>query len=127
MARKLTKKQKAFADKYLETDHGQDSVLETYDTTDPNTARAIASENLTKPNIVQYLEENASGAISRIVEMSRNAKNEAVKLSANKDIADRAGYKPVERSISLTVEAEITNPEARQLAKEFEEKLKTNI
>lgn len=48
---KLTKKQRGFVKDYVETGNGQISALRNYDTEDENTARAIASENLTKPNI----------------------------------------------------------------------------
>lgn len=94
MARKLTKKQKAFADEVIETGNGTQSALKTYDTEDYSTAGMIASENLKKPKIIEYIESHAPGAMLRIVEISKTAKNEAVKLSANKDIVDRAGFQP---------------------------------
>ena len=36
-----------------------------------------------------------------MLELSTNAKSEYVQLEASKDILDRAGYKPVEKSMSL--------------------------
>lgn len=127
MATKLTKKQKGFVKDYIETGIGQVAAERNYDVKDGNTARAIASENLTKPNIIKYLEENAIGASSRIVELSESAKNEAVRLGANKDILDRAGYKAVEKSITLNLEADITNPKAKELAEKYEQELKKNL
>jgi len=89
---KLTKKQKGFADDYMTLGNGTRAALKNYETIDNSTAGAIASENLRKPNIVQYIEDNAKDAMSRIVELSMTAKNEGTKYIANKDIVDRAGY-----------------------------------
>ena len=89
---KLTKKEKGFIIDYIDTGNGVQSILNNYDTKDYNTAGVMAHENLNKPKIQAYLEDNAEGAASRVVEISKKARNEAVKLSANKDILDRAGY-----------------------------------
>ena len=105
MARKLTKKQKGFADDYVDTGNATKSALKNYDTEDYFTAGNIASDNLKKPKIIEYIEANADNAMSRIVEISIKAKNETVKLNANKDIVDRAGFKPTERQ-----EVKITLP-----------------
>lgn len=127
MAEGLTKKEKGFADTYIDTGNGTQSVLEHYDTDNENVAASIASQNLRKVKIQNYLEEQGGDAIKRIVQLSISAENEAVKLNANKDIADRSGWKPVEKSINLNLEAEITNPKAIEIAKEFEEKLKSGL
>ncbi len=97
MARKITKKQKAFADKHLETGNGTKSALETYDTQDENTAAVIASENLRKPKIIEYLEGHGKNAATEIVRLGLKANNENVRLGANKDILDRIGLKPTEK------------------------------
>lgn len=55
MARMLTKKQKGFIKDYLKTGIGEVAVKNNYDVKDDNTARSIASENLTKPNIVKAI------------------------------------------------------------------------
>jgi phage terminase small subunit len=47
----LTIKQKKFVKAYAETGNGTKAALQSYDTTDSDTARAIASENLAKPTI----------------------------------------------------------------------------
>ena len=51
----LTLKQKGFADDYLQSGNGIRSAINNYDTTDPNVAGAIASENLRKPKVEAYL------------------------------------------------------------------------
>ncbi len=123
----LTKKEKGFADTFLETGNGTQSALENYDTDDENSAAVIASRTLRKAKVQQYLEEQGGDAITRIVQLSISAENESVRLNANKDIADRAGWKPVEKSVNLNIEAEITNPHAKELADEYETKLKQGL
>ena len=99
MSVELTKKQKDFADNYIDTGNAAKSVRKAgYNITSEESARSIGSQNLTKLNVREYIEENAGGAAARIVQISIKAKNEAVKLSANKDILDRGGYKPVEQT-----------------------------
>lgn len=52
----LTIKQAKFVKEYIKSNgNGQNSVMEVYDTKDFNTARSIASENLTKPNVRQCI------------------------------------------------------------------------
>ena len=61
---KLTPKQKKFADKYMETGNGVEAAKEAYNlggkggTNEYHTAGSIASENLKKPAIKKYIEEN---------------------------------------------------------------------
>ena len=52
---RLTPKQRMFADHFLTSLNGVQSVKKVYATNDPNTAANIASDNLRKPNIVAYL------------------------------------------------------------------------
>jgi len=53
---KLTLKQKKFVEGVAKGESGLQSALQAYDTDDPNVAKVIASENLTKPNIKNALE-----------------------------------------------------------------------
>mgnify|MGYP001593379444 CR=1 FL=1 len=92
---RLTKKQKDFADNYLETGNATKSALKAYDTEDENVAAVIGSDNLRKVKIVQYLEGHGMGAATRLVQMSESAKSEPVKLDATKNILDRVIGKPV--------------------------------
>lgn len=55
MAKKLTLKQREFVANYIKLKNGTRAALIAYDT-DVDTARSIASENLTKPNIRQAIE-----------------------------------------------------------------------
>lgn len=56
MARKnLTPKQEVFVDAFVETGNGTKAAQEAYPDTTYGTQRAIASENLTKPNILEAI------------------------------------------------------------------------
>lgn len=99
----LKPKQKKFADKYLETGNGTKSALEVYDVKDENSAAAIASQNLRKIKVQEYLESKAEIAASRVFELANQEENLNVALGASKDILDRAGFKPVDKSESHTV------------------------
>ena len=56
MSRKPTLKQKAFVEEYIRNGgNGTQAAMKVYDTEDNATARSIASENLTKPNIMDEL------------------------------------------------------------------------
>lgn len=57
MATKLTKKQKGFVKDYALTENGTEAVMNHYDVKDNIVAKSIASENLTKPYIVEAIDE----------------------------------------------------------------------
>lgn len=55
--KRLTKKQKGFVKDYIKTGVGVVAARNNYEVANDNTARSIASENLTKPNIVKAIED----------------------------------------------------------------------
>jgi phage terminase small subunit len=57
VATNLTKKQKGFVKDYIETGIGSLAVKKNYNVVTDETARAIATENLTKPLIVKAIQE----------------------------------------------------------------------
>jgi len=57
MARELTKKQKGFVRDYVKTGIGEVAAKKNYDAKNGDTARSIASENLTKPYIIEAVKE----------------------------------------------------------------------
>ncbi len=93
----LTKKQKEFADEYLETGNGTQAALKAYDASNENSASVEASRTLRKAKVQKYLEDKAEKAALRVEELSNQNENLSVALNASKDILDRAGYKPVEK------------------------------
>lgn len=117
MARGLTKKQKGFVKDYLETGNGTQSALKNYDTTDYKTASVIATENLEKPRVIAYLESKAEKAAEFVYQLAESGENENVRLGASKDILDRAGFKPVEKSLSVNANVEVApNDNLKELA-----------
>ena len=104
---KLTKKQKDFADKYLETGNGTKAALEVYDTDDNNTAGVIGYENLRKPKIIAYTEEHVATAKSLLYELMND---KSVKPETRAQIAssliDRIEGKAVQRNINANAETE---------------------
>lgn len=106
---KLTPKQKKFADKYLETGNGTEAVIQAgYNLGGKNgsktpeqateVASSIAHENLSKPDIVLYLDEHVQMAKNVITEIAQDKENKSSdRISAAKDILDRTVGKPKER------------------------------
>ena len=74
-----------------------------------DSGRVTASKTLRLPHIQEYMQQriresiglNATKASHKMLELSTSAKSEYVQLEASKDILDRAGYKAVEKSMSL--------------------------
>lgn len=51
----LSLKQKKYIDEYIANGgNGSQAALQAYDTNDPHTARQIAYENMTKPDVISY-------------------------------------------------------------------------
>lgn len=128
MADKLTKKEKGLADDYLETGNGTQSALNHYDTTDTNTAAVIASRTLRKDKVIEYLESQSEPVAKNMIRLALNAESEQVQVSAGKDVLDRAGYKPVDKTDITTKGEKIAiTPVHAELAKKYEEELKKNL
>lgn len=121
--RKITKKQKDWADKYIETGNKTQSALAVYDTEDYKTASVIGAENIEKPSVREYLENHAHEAALRIRELSKQDDERSVALGASKDILDRAGFKPIEKSINVNYDV----PKNPEKAKQFDEWYKQQL
>ena len=57
------------------------------------------------------LKESVPIAMNNIINLAQNAESEAVRLNACKDLMDRAGYKPTEKT-----ETEVTHVESKTTA-----------
>ena len=125
MAKTITRKQKKWADAYLDGKPKVQAALLAYDTKDYRTASVIGAENMTKPRVLEYLQQHAEAVASNMVKLALTAKNQQVQVNAGKDVLDRAGYKPVDKSqsVNLNIETEIPNDDVTALTKEYEEKL----
>ena len=119
---KLTFKQKGFVRDYLETGNGVMSALKNYNIKSKdkvNVANVIAVENLRKPTIKEALASHARDAESMIYKLSQTAEAEPVRLGASKDILDRAGFKPIEKTESVIVN--VNNERIKQIANKLNE------
>lgn len=96
---------KSFADEYIETGNGTQSILKVDPViTDPDSAAVKASRLLRNDKVKAYLENLAEKAATRIEQLMEQNENLTVALGASKDIMDRAGFKPVDKS-------ELSNPD----------------
>ncbi len=111
MARKLTPKQKKFADKYLETGSATRAAKEIYSVGTENAAAVQGSRVLRNANVQAYLDKHIEMARSVIIEIAQNKKSkDSDRLQAAKDILDRTEGKPIQRQINANTD---TNKEYR--------------
>ncbi len=97
----MTPQEKVFADKYIETGKIKKSAEIAFpDQRNPSNKGQITMQ---KDIVREYIHDNAMGAMERIVRLSEKSRNEMVRLSANKDIMDRAGYKPQEAAVNINI------------------------
>ena len=106
---RITKRQRLLVDTIVANGCSikEASVIAGYSKGD--SGRVTASKTLRLPQIQEYMQQriresigiNATKASHKMLELSTSAKSEYVQLEASKDILDRAGYKPVEKSMSL--------------------------
>lgn len=126
----LTRKQKGFAIDYLETGNGTQAARKNYNVANDKVASVIAAENLAKPSIRAFLEENARNVASNMVHLALNAKKESDQIAAGRDVLDRAGYKPVEKSQNFNVNVDVpieNHSDAMTMAQEYEDKLRKTL
>lgn len=101
MKGELTPKQQRFADEYLVSANGVDAVRKAGYTGSDATLRSIASENLTKPNIISYL----SIQFKRIA-----AKSEKAQINVYEEFCEQLEFAKEMRAAareSLTVDGKI--------------------
>ena len=68
--------------------------------------RVTASKTIRLPHVQSYMMQrvneqlgmNATVAAARVMNLATGARSEYVQLEASKDILDRAGFKPIDRS-----------------------------
>ena len=107
--RRITKKQMLLVDTIVANGCSikEASVIAGYSKGDAG--RVTASKTLRLPHIQEYMQQrvresiglNATIASRKVLDLATNAKSEYVQLESAKDILDRAGYKPVDKSMSI--------------------------
>jgi len=98
---KLTEKQKKLVDTLVATGDSIKNCAKLAGYSEGEAGRVSASKALKTPHVQQYMMTaiadsmsiHATKALSRIVNLSSNAKSEYVSLEASKDLLDRAGFK----------------------------------
>jgi len=121
MPAKLTQKQQGFAIDYLKTGNATEAALQNYNTEDRVTAGAIGYENLKKPQIQDFLIDKAQRAAEIVFQIAEYGESDQVRLSASKDILDRAGYKAVEKHLNVNMEVKEISPRLQKLAKKLKQ------
>lgn len=127
---KLTKKQRMFAKNYALTENGTQSVIEAeYDVKSAEVAKVIASENLTKPNVVEAIKNEQKNLLEALeaqgITPQRIAEKIDMLLEGDANSIDKGlnhaikagvggGYAP-EKSISLTGDIDILREQLRKL------------
>lgn len=129
MATRLTKKEKGFAKDFMDTGNGTKAILNNYDTDNYDTASVMASQNLRKLRIQEYIATHAEEAESMIYKLSQTSEQDMVRLNASKDIMDRAGFKPTEKSETrnLNVEVKLENKDLEVIREKYEEEIKSKL
>ncbi len=79
-----------------------------YNVKNLRTATSVASEVLAKPDVRAIIDSYAAKSAERIEQLADGARSEYVKLEANKDILDRAGYKAIERTENISIHVELS-------------------
>lgn len=104
--KKLTPKQQALVDTLVAKGCTVTQAAKEAGYADGDSGRVTASKALKQPHVQQYMMQcvteqlgmNATIAASRVMKLATGAKSEYVQLEASKDILDRAGFKPIDRS-----------------------------
>ena len=106
---KLTDKQRALVDTLVAEGCSIKDAAHKAGYAEGEAGRVTASKTLKLPHVQQYMMQavtesiglNATLAASKMLKLAQGAKREYVQLEASKDILDRAGFKPVDRSQHL--------------------------
>ena len=106
---KLTNKQKCLVDTIVALGCSIKEASAKSGYAEGESGRVPASKTFRLPHVKYYMQQvvrqsigiNATIASKRVLDLAQSAKSEYVQLEASKDILDRAGYKPVEKSMSL--------------------------
>lgn len=106
--RELKPQHKEFADNYISNGNGTQAIKDVFPTiTNDNSAAVKASVLLRNSKVREYIDSKAEVVAKVIYSLATESENETIQLNASKDILDRAGYKPVEKSINLNLNSPI--------------------
>lgn len=106
LTKKLTSKQTVLVDTLVASGCSITQAAKEAGYAQGESGRVSASKALRQPHVQQYMMErisdqlgmNATVAAAKVLKLASGAKSEYVQLEASKDILDRAGFKPIDRS-----------------------------
>lgn len=106
VAKKLTARQSRLVDTIVANGCSIKEAAKVAGYAGGESGRVTATKTLKLPHVQQYMIErtqgqiglNATLAVARVMKLAMGAKSEYVQLEAAKDMLDRGGYKPVDRS-----------------------------
>lgn len=106
LTKKLTVKQTALVDTLVALGCSVTQAAQEAGYAKGDSGRVSAHKALRQPHVQQYMMEriseqlgmNATVAAAKVLKLASGAKSEYVQLEASKDILDRAGFKPIDRS-----------------------------
>lgn len=129
----MTIKQKLFVKNYIERNgNGTQAALESYDTTNPNVAHSIATENLRKPTIREAIEEvlhskgltlsQVTGNLGYFANSRPEKVNAEAALKANIELLKLMHAYPTQKSahVSLSLKARLNKMTLEEVKKESE-------
>jgi phage terminase small subunit len=104
--RKLTPKQTRLVDTLVATGCSLRDAATEAGYASGESGRVSASRTIRLPHVQQYMMQriteqlgmNATVAAAKVMNLATGARSEHVQLEAAKDILDRAGFKPIDRS-----------------------------
>lgn len=96
----ITPKEKEIADRVMAGQTMKQAAQEVLGLKEAS-AKTMGSVIMNREQVQRYIESQAGGAAQRITTISKKSKNAMVQLAANKDILDRAGFKPQDQSITI--------------------------
>ncbi len=101
----LTPKEQIFADRILAGDTQRAAYLMANPTRrSDGVADAGARALMRRNKVITYIQRESRAAAERVVELSKTATSESVRLDANQDILDRAGVAPpVAPQVAVTI------------------------
>ena len=94
MAKNIRPDHKKFADEWLKTGNGKQSIKKVRPHLKDNSAESTASRLLRNDKVMTYIQAQALQSAMNMGKLANSGKHDTVTLQANKDILDRAGYKP---------------------------------
>ena len=123
-------KLRQFASEVLNGNDPTKSVKKVFDEKNNNYASVKGHRLIRNDKVIEFLESKAEKAAIRVVDLSEQEENLPVALNASKDILDRAGFKPIEKSqsVNLNLNTELKNSkQSRDLIDEYEEKIRNML